>query len=81
MLRNNASGQEIGLPGRILTGLLPGKNPNRPSGRPKAGRRDDFRAFPVAVRPKSGPISGPKAVLRNIKYNDGVIACRNISCD
>ena len=28
------SSREIGLPGRILAGLLPGKNRNRPSGRP-----------------------------------------------
>ncbi len=27
-------GREIGLPGRILAGLLPGKHRNRPSGRP-----------------------------------------------
>ena len=55
MLRNNASGPEIGLPGRILAGLLPEKHRNRPSGRPSAGRRADFGAFPVAVRPQSGP--------------------------
>ena len=55
MLRNNASGPQTGLPGRILTGLLPGKHQNRPSGRPKAGRGADFGTFPVAVRPKSGP--------------------------
>jgi hypothetical protein len=51
MLRNSASGPEIKLPGRILDGRLPGKNRNRPSGRPKAGRRGDFGVFPVAVRP------------------------------
>ncbi len=55
MLRNSASGPEIGLPGRILAGLLTGKHRNRPSGRPKAGRRAYFGAIPVAVRPKSGP--------------------------
>ncbi len=49
------SGPGIGLPGWILAGLLPGKHRNRPSGRPSAGRRADFSAFPVAVRPKSGP--------------------------
>ena len=48
-LRNSASGPEIGLPGRIFAGLL------QPSGRPKAGRRADFGALPVAVRPKSSP--------------------------
>jgi hypothetical protein len=36
MLRNNASGPEIGLPGRILAGLLPGKHRSRPSGGPSA---------------------------------------------
>ncbi len=52
---NSASGLEIGLPGRILAGLLPGKHRNRPAGRPSASRRADFGAFPVAVHPKSGP--------------------------
>ena len=55
MLRNNASGPEIGLPGQTFwpdsyresTELGP------PTGR--AGRRADFGTFPVAVRPKSGP--------------------------
>ncbi len=42
MLRNNASGPEIGLPGRILAGLQPGKHRNQPSGRPSAGGRADF---------------------------------------
>ena len=51
----SASGTEIGLPGRILAGLLLGRNRNGPSGRPKAGRSADFGAFPVAVRPKSDP--------------------------
>ncbi len=55
MLRNGASGPEIGLPGTILAGMLPGKHRNRPFGRPSAGRRADFGAFPVAVRPKSAP--------------------------
>jgi hypothetical protein len=31
MLRNSASGPEIGLPGRILAGLLPGNHPHRPA--------------------------------------------------
>ncbi len=52
MLRNSASGPGIGLPGQILAGLLPGKHRKRHSGRPTAGRRADFGAFPVAVRPK-----------------------------
>ncbi len=55
MLRNIASGPEIGSPGRILDGVLPGKDRIRPSGRPKAGRRAEFCVFPVAVRPKSSP--------------------------
>ncbi len=41
MLRNSASGPEIRLPGRMLAA--------------KAGRMADVGAFPVAVRPKSGP--------------------------
>ncbi len=55
MLRNGASGPLIGLPGRILAGLLPIKYRTRPSGRLSAGRRSDFGAFPVADRPKTGP--------------------------
>ncbi len=51
MLLNSASGPEIGLPALILAGLLPENHPNRPSGRPRAGRRAYFRAFPAAVRP------------------------------
>ncbi len=39
VLRNIASEPEMGLPGRILAGLLPGKHRNLPSGRPNAGRR------------------------------------------
>ncbi len=52
---NSLSGPEIGLLGRILAGLLPGKHRHPPSGRPKAGRRADFCISPVAVRPKNGP--------------------------
>ncbi len=64
MLRNSASGPELGLPGRILAGLLPGKH------RKAFGRRADFGAFPVAVRAKTrpgSPIYGPEALLRNIE--------------
>ncbi len=64
MLRNSASGSEIGLLGRILAGLLPGKHQNRPSGRPKASRSTDFGAFPAAVRPKSGPEGVPSQPSR-----------------
>jgi hypothetical protein len=55
MLRNSACGPKIGLTGRMLAGLLLGKRRNRASGRPSAGRRADFGAFQVAVRPKSSP--------------------------
>ena len=55
MVRNGASGPEIGLSGRIVAGLLPEKHENRSSGRPKAGRRCNFGALPVAILTKSGP--------------------------
>ncbi len=55
MFGNDASGPEISLPGWILVGLLPETHRNRPSGRPKAGRRAHFGAFPITVLPKSGP--------------------------
>ncbi len=58
MLRNIASGTEINLPGwksGFRAGNLIGKNLNRPSGRPSAGRRADVEAFPIRIRPKSGP--------------------------
>ncbi len=51
MLRNSDSQPETNLPGRISTGKLQ----NRPSGRPKAGRRVIFNAFSVRIQPKSGP--------------------------
>ncbi len=56
MLHNSASGPEIGIAGRILAGLLPGKNRNRPSGRRSAGRRANF-VLPAGVRPAVGPVS------------------------
>ncbi len=40
-------------------------------GRPKAGRRDNFEAFPTRIQPKvrpGSPISGPEALLRNVGY-------------
>ncbi len=55
MLRNMASGPEIGFPGRISAGFDSGKPQNRSSGRPSAGRRDDVEAFPMRIRPKSSP--------------------------
>ncbi len=42
-----------------------GPSADRPSGRPKAGRRADFEIFLIRIRPGSR-ISGPEAVLRNI---------------
>ncbi len=45
---NRSSGPDVGR-------TLIGKPSNRPSGRPSAGRRADFEAFPSRVRPKSGP--------------------------
>ncbi len=71
MLHKSASGPQMGLPGRILAGLLPGKNRNRSSGRPKAGKRANLGAFPVAVQQKirpGSPISGLEALLRNMEY-------------
>ena len=53
MSRINASGPQIGVPGRSLAGLLLGKHRHRRSGRPSASRRADFGA--IAVRPKPGP--------------------------
>ncbi len=55
MLRNSASGPEIGLPGRSLAGLQPGRHRNRPSSRPSAGQRADFEALPIRIRSESGP--------------------------
>ncbi len=55
MLRNSASGPEIGIPGRISAGFHSGKPRSRPSGRPKAGRRADFEDLPTRIRPKAGP--------------------------
>ncbi len=52
MLCNSACGPEIGLDfGRILVGTASKSS----SGRPKAGPRADFEAFPNRIRPKSGP--------------------------
>ena len=66
-LRNSASGPDIGLPGRILAGLLLGKHRHGPSGRPK-GR---FLCFPgsspAKIRP-GRPIFGPEALLRKIEF-------------
>ncbi len=70
MLCNSPSGSEIGLPGRILAGLLPGKHRHRPPGRPSATRRADFGAVPAAVRKirPGRPIYDPEALSCNMKY-------------
>ncbi len=74
-LRKSAPGSGTGLPGWISAGFQSGKLQNRPSGRPKAGRRAVFEAFQIRIRPKSGleapnrrliatarpPIIGPKS--------------------
>ncbi len=56
VLRNGASGPEIGLSGRILAGLLPGKHQNRwlPG------------SSPAKSRP-GRPHSGPEALLHKIE--------------
>ena len=50
MLCNSASGPEIGFPDRISAGLQSARPQNRRSGRPSAGRRADFDAFPTRIR-------------------------------
>jgi hypothetical protein len=70
MLRNNVFRPELGLPGRILAGLLPGMHLHRPSGRPSAGRGADFDfpgISPAKIRP-GRPIYSPEALLRNKEY-------------
>ncbi len=59
MLRNSASGPEIGLPGRILAKLLPEKHRNRPSVQIERGRGRDLSQAPpepgwAGKRPKIG---------------------------
>ncbi len=54
MLHNIVSRPEIGLPDRTSARFESGKHKNRTSGRPSAGRRADFEAFPIRIRPKSG---------------------------
>ncbi len=57
MLRNNASGPEIGLPGRIFGRILDGKT-STSALRPAFGWAEGrFEAFPNRIRPKSGPRS------------------------
>ena len=50
MLRNSASGPETELPGWMSAGFKSAEFQNLPSGRPSA-----FEAFPIRIRPKSGP--------------------------
>ncbi len=52
MLRNNASGPEIGLPGRISAGFW---SRELHKSALKAGRKADFYVFPTRIRPKSSP--------------------------
>ncbi len=70
MLRNSASGPEIGLPGQILAGLLPVSHKiGPPAGRRPAGLSISVfpRCSPAKIRPRR-PIYGPEALLRNIEY-------------
>jgi hypothetical protein len=51
MFCHNTSDTEIGIPGKILAGLLlPESHRNRSSGLPSVGRRAHFGASPAAVR-------------------------------
>ncbi len=69
VLRNNASGPEICLPGRNSAGFYSGEPQNLPSCRPSAGRGGDVGAFPIRLRLKPGPspISGPEVLLRHVE--------------
>ncbi len=71
MLRNSASGLEIGPPGGTLAELLPGKIRNRPP-RLAFGRQEGrFRIFPGSSPAKilpGRPNYGPEALLHNIGY-------------
>jgi hypothetical protein len=62
MLRNVASGPEIGLPACISAGSWSGKPQNVFSG---SGGHPEYN--PAEIRP-GNPIFGPEAVLRNIQY-------------
>jgi hypothetical protein len=57
MLPNRASGpgRKPGFRARSRPDSSRIKPQSRPSGRPSAGRRADSQAFPMRVRPKSGP--------------------------
>ncbi len=55
MLHNSASGPEVGLPGRISAGFESGPHQNSPIGRPNAGWRADFEAFPISRNPVRKP--------------------------
>jgi hypothetical protein len=58
---NSASGPEIGPPGRILAGLIPGMHRNRPSGRPKGRFRGQARKMGQDA-PKINPVDQFKAM-------------------
>ena len=68
---------------------LAGKPHNRPSGRPKAGRRAEFQGFPIRIQAKSGPhglartlagqgpTGGPLANLPDLgyfRYRNGLVS-------
>ncbi len=57
MLLDGASGPGIRLPGRISAGFWSTKLQNWPSGRPWAGRRADFEAFPAKNLAETWPKS------------------------
>ncbi len=66
MLCNSASGPEIGRP---VLDRLDSDRESLKIGPPvvrRPGRRADVEVFRTGIRPKSGPISGPEALLRNI---------------
>ncbi len=71
MLCNSSSGLEVGLPGRILAGLLLGKIQNRlwpAEGQPESRFRFSPGSSPAKTRPRK-PIYGPEALLVNIEYD------------
>ncbi len=66
MLRSSVFGPEIGFPGRMLAGPLPGKHQNRPFGRPEGRFRFSPGSSPAKIRP-GRPSSGPEVVFCNIE--------------
>ncbi len=67
MLHNNASGPEIGLPGRISAGA--NLIMSSPAGRQSAGRLTlRVSRLDSGRNPARKPDFGPEALLRNMKY-------------